>query len=182
VRLTEPEAAWLAGIIDGEGCFSARRMGPSGTNFGLQLFVASSDWRIVRRVKELFHKATGRTVSARRNLCSEDAWIVCLYKKSAFASLLPQILRFLEQKRPQAAFFYELACRRFSTHGVPVWAREYVEKIQWFNRHRMRPDGTWAPTGRERLRQSRGKPGTGPEPVETVQVTAIAEETVQCKS
>lgn len=58
--MTEAEAAWLAGILEGEGCFDWNRQG-EGKKWP-RIRIAMNDEDIVRRVKAI----TGGTASVRR--------------------------------------------------------------------------------------------------------------------
>lgn len=185
-RPSDADLGWLAGIIDGEGSINATKNGGPGTRSrglvsNIQINIASSDWRVIERVKTLINQITGMHVAAYNTAAklNRDCWIVRISRKALLRALLPSLLRHLVLKRAQGALAYAMASRCWDNNGVPEWINEYGKRIQWFNRHRLGPDGQWYLSGYERTRQSRGKPASQPEPVETVQVTPEGEETVQ---
>lgn len=169
--------AWLAGMIDGEGCISATYIG--GPRDGqrqpicTQLSIASADWRVIERIKKLINLATGMHVAcynagSKLNL---DCWTIRLSRKRLLRALLPRVLRYLVLKKAQAALAFAMVSREWDNNGAPSWVGDYGHRIRWFNRHRIGPDGQWYTTGSERTRQSRGKrlARQEAEPVETLQ-------------
>lgn len=59
--MTEIEAAWLAGLLEGEGCFTVFRRRPSGRE-GTQITLAMTDRDVVQRAADLM----GTTVNLMR--------------------------------------------------------------------------------------------------------------------
>lgn len=177
--ISDSDLGWLAGIIDGEGSICATRNNRA-LPINIQVNIAGSDWRVINRVKYLINKITGEHVAAYQNKAklNSDGWMVRVSRKRALRKLLPPLLRHLHLKRAQAALALEMASREWSCQGVPPWVEEYGQRIQWFNKHRLRPDGTWYLSGYERTRQSRLKAskeatvrdctGSGLSPEETV--------------
>jgi|ERR1051326_2927228 hypothetical protein len=176
------EKAWLAGILDGEGCFACYAGGPSGNAICCNVTVFSSDWRIIARLKDLFNRITGFHIPAYPD--RKGGWTLNVTRKPAICALIPVVARHLVMKRPQAALLYAIACRSWQSSGgnahigTPKWAHVFKDRIQWYNQHHYQPDGTMRLTNLARTRQSRRKPALQ-EPRETACGAAnIAEGTV----
>lgn len=182
MSVTDAELGWLAGIIDGEGSINASRAGGRSRKLmsNVQINIAGSDWRTIERVKTLVNRITGMHAAAYNTKAklNHDCWVVRISRKAMLRALLPSILKHLVLKRPQGAFAYAMASKCWDNNGVPEWVDSFGRKIQWFNQHRLGPDGTWYLSGYEKTRRSRGKPQIA-EPVETVQIAPEGEETVQ---
>lgn len=185
-RLSDSELGWLAGMIDGEGSINATRASGRSRHLvtNVQLNFGSADWRVIERVKSLINRITGEHVAAylNRSPYNADNWMVRISRKRTLRALLQPLLRHLQLKRAQAALAFEMVSRCWDNNGVPAWVDHFGRKIQWFNRHRIGPDGGWYLSGYERTRQSRGKQVSRfePEPVETLQAAVlVTEEKVQ---
>ena len=183
-RTTEAERGWLAGIIDGEGSINATRAGGRSRHLvtNVQLNIASSDWRVIKQVKDLINRITGESVPAYMNRVKLGVcWVVRVSRKRTLRALLPSLLCHLQLKRAQNALALEMATRSWDNNGIPEWVDQFGHRIQWYNQHRFGPDGKWSLSGYERTRQSRGKQVSRyePEPVETLQAAVpVTEEKV----
>lgn len=185
-RVSDGELGWLAGIVDGEGSLNVGRA--SGRSKHLltnpQITIASSDWRVIERMKILINRLTGMHVTAYNvaGCNNRDCWVVKLSRKPLLRAFLQPILRHLVLKKAQAAHIYEMANRCWDNRGMPEWVDRFGQKVRWFNQHRIGPDGRWYTAGYQRTRQSRAKWVSVYEPkrVETLQAAEPgSEEKVQ---
>lgn len=102
--MTETEKAWLAGIIDGEGCIWTRF--PKRKNVHVE--VKMTDKRTIERINELF---PGRFVKGHTNGFSRKPQWLWQLDTNGSRELLTIVLPYLFTKREQAEIAIQLADR-----------------------------------------------------------------------
>jgi|KBSSwiStaDraftv2_1062776.scaffolds.fasta_scaffold18760_3 hypothetical protein len=107
-RSKKTDLAWVAGLIDGEGCLHAgRNNGNNGRYLGLHLTVQMCDRRAVKNIHRIAAIGTVRLLKpsgpTRRPL-----WKWCSSSQQA-ATFLEAILPYMVTKKPQAVLFIRLA-------------------------------------------------------------------------
>jgi hypothetical protein len=122
-RRKQTDWAWLAGILDGEGCLSVgRNNGAGGRYIGLHVVVRMADEDAVRRAYTIagvgtlkLHRpfTTNRRALWEWNTSSQEA-----------ARTLRLVLPYLVTKRVQAKWFIKLATRMAGRRGEPLTQRE----------------------------------------------------------
>jgi len=114
------DISYLAGILDGEGCFSIQK---SGGTYRTTIQVGNNSTALVKWL----HKSFGGSVSHRAATITEehqDIWIMA--SKPAIAKLLPAVIPELIVRRLQASILLEF-CQKFNVGR----ARQYtVEQYQ----------------------------------------------------
>jgi len=178
--ITDSERGWLAGILDGEGCFSAFAGGPAGNAVCVNVSVYSSDWRLIDRLKAVYLKLLGRIVPAYIDR-NNGGWTINVSKKKDICVLTTAVLNHLAQKKAQAAFLHLICSRiwqRNQEGKTPPWVHKVKDKLQWFNKHKAQPDGTFVLSNYEKTRQSRAKPATPQEGVTSRHANVLTDEGV----
>lgn len=106
----KPEhAAYIAGIMDGEGCFRMDRFRTSRSPIGFQyrpvIEVSMCNCEPIQFISEL----TGRHIQTTKARSGKKVYLI-VWRNSAAADLIQQILPFLLGKKPQAEtllYFHE---------------------------------------------------------------------------
>lgn len=120
--MIETEKAWLAGIIDGEGCISIskRNLGKAksgrlGFSYRLNVMVRMTHKPTIEKIVSLV--GLGKCDRHERDITRKDAFVWSLWTQQAFA-LLKEILPYMITKRNNA-----------------INAIEYVEYVNSLNPH-----------------------------------------------
>lgn len=102
-RLTPTEAAWVAGLLEGEGCFtlywSERKDKSLYPRFGAQCNMTDKD------VIEHLHELCGGTVQGpkikytQHGVRGKDQWLWTLGRRAGLSDFLPQILPYMASRR-----------------------------------------------------------------------------------
>jgi len=180
MTVSQNDLAWLAGLIDADGCVYANTRGKNGKGICYRIEVGTDDARPMREVKRIVTEITGAKHRFYNKQSNPTFIYFSVFRKGDLKKLIPAILPFLRFKKTQAELLSTIVSRSFlAPGGTPGWAYEAVSKIQWRNRHRLTLNDTWVPTKAEIKRQSRGKPAGAPEPVEAIRETPFGEEMVQ---
>lgn len=103
--MTTTEAAWLAGFIDGEGCFHAavRKEG----RMALQVHIANTNRPVMEEVARLLGVDNLRSTKLRRGW--RTRWSVTLCGATKILALLDEVEPYLVCKKEEAATFRALA-------------------------------------------------------------------------
>ena len=101
-NLTEVETAWLAGLLEGEGCFTTRRNKTTRWSNGdpkryPRIIVAMTDKDVVARAAELMGSYEPKI--GRRLPPQQDMWWTELGKGADVLDLMEQILTFMGERR-----------------------------------------------------------------------------------
>ena len=109
-RLRKTELAYVAGIIDGEGCISLNKNRQTGY-MALHLSVANTDELLADYLHSLFggHRYVNRR--SKRGPKHKNVWYWSLYAENA-VTILKLILPYLKLKRPQVELAIEFQKRR----------------------------------------------------------------------
>lgn len=164
--VTDAEKGWLAGILDGEGCFSAYKGGPSGNSICQNISVYSSDWRLLVRIKDIMFRLVGRIIPVYPD--KHGGWTFNVSRKTEICRLIEVVINHLAQKKPQAAMLHAICSKSWvknNSHRTPDWVFRMQEHLQWYNKHKAMPDGSFVLSQYEKTRQSRAKPAPSPEGV-----------------
>lgn len=93
----DTDLAWVAGIIDGEGCISLRR---ARTGFDLRVVVMNTSVAMVRHLQEVFPESRVRLYHyGTPKWRPRFEWVIQARKAEAF---LREILQYLVNKKPEA--------------------------------------------------------------------------------
>ncbi len=106
-RLSRADRAWLAGFIDGEGCFHAAQ-GRERQRPALQFHVGNCDRVVIEHVARLLNLSNVRVTNQGR-AGWRPRWSVTLCGASKILALLDLIEPFLVSKRREARVFRRLA-------------------------------------------------------------------------
>ena len=103
--LTEAQAAYFAGIMDGEGCLSVRKQGRS---YGVQIIVVQKDPIILHWIQE---HIGGHVDPVHRHAYGKDRtyWRWTLGGKQSIVPLLEAIIPYLTLKKERATLCLALA-------------------------------------------------------------------------
>lgn len=111
-KMSETEKAWLAGIIDGEGCIcvseNREKRYSRGISFCLQVYVSMSHKPTVLKIKELTKIGSFHRTRDKRNPNSKIMWKWKIKTKQAW-EFLENILKYLVTKRDNALNAIEFA-------------------------------------------------------------------------
>lgn len=129
-KLTTENLAWLAGIIDGEGCIFSTPVGKKGRR-GTQLSftLGMSHQSTIRRVKKYFQMGTVRRreiKSPRKKL--HWRWEVHCQRATACVRL---ILPYLHTKKKQAVLFLKIADSQKGNRGKWLTPSLRAKQIKW---------------------------------------------------
>lgn len=133
---TEPERAYLAGIIDGEGCISACQS--TGRGFTLYVDVTNTDRRLIDWVAARWPGSTYTTDRSRRGQKDVHRWMA--QNAIRVALVLEAALPYLVIKREQAEIALTLAGMRRNpgragyTAGERARMRELYDRLRDLNR------------------------------------------------
>lgn len=176
------ELAWLAGIIDGEGCFTVKRpikkaKGSGYTPYQLWLVLCNTNEAMVVRAKEIFEKLGATPQPIRKVWKGEKAtrWQFWLHvaKKKDLLIVTEALLPYLVAKRTEAEivrWFLIRSCQDRAHRTTPLEA-EFLDMLSLIKRN-----GGEAPSElKERIREVIPSQATlgigGVEGVETRQVS-----------
>lgn len=128
---TQEQLAYLAGIVDGEGCFYFGQVKQgqygNGTQWHCKLAVTSTDKRLTDRLNDLF----GGTKEQRYRYTSKKAFERPIYRWDATGLMLdyicPKILPFLIIKREQCICMIEIR-KTYANIGSKRLPIDIVEK------------------------------------------------------
>jgi hypothetical protein len=112
-NLTETEKAYLAGLIDGEGCITIIKSKPArkakNPSYSLQVFINITDERVIRYCKEVTGVGSiSFLLVTKRKPTWKNIWTWCLRKQDTY-DFLVQILPYLIIKKRQAELAVEYA-------------------------------------------------------------------------
>lgn len=146
---SKTELAWLAGIVDGEGClYTNWKNYSSGCRRLPQvaLIIVNTDWRLISRVKDILHRIHGRTQAARLarvySKKHNSAWHVRVQRRSALEKVLRSISPFMCNKKQRAEWALEmLSWRKRPGVEIPEWVLALANKIKHENNNPARPEG-----------------------------------------
>jgi len=127
--MIEVEVAYLAGLVDGEGCFSIWRR--NGTT-GIELRVSSSDPRVMEWLRARFGGAADRHTPQ----SSKHKWMwVWRPRVKELDALLPRLIPYLIIKRDQAEIALSFRRLMSAGRGQNVAERERLkEQMHVLNR------------------------------------------------
>ena len=100
---TESELAYLAGILDGEGCFTLAK-GPNGHTFNSRVLVGNTDARLIHWLHDRF--GGGVSVRPRLNQRQKPCWMWTL-SSAEIVPFINAVAPFLRLKREQALLLLE---------------------------------------------------------------------------
>lgn len=130
-KVTETQKAYLAGLIDGEGCIAIVRRQPIGANirytYQLQLTIVSSTVKLLKWVEKHFGGKVDRIDNRHNHIwrwkCTVDEG----------AAILRILLPYLVLKRRQAIialYFYKFCRMRAHWEVTPILI-ELRERVYW---------------------------------------------------
>ncbi len=126
--IKETDLAYVAGIIDGEGCVQIQKVKPhnreKSEQYKLQLRVYNTDRSLIEYLNQLFPAYTYDGSEKRNNRRKQFCWHAN-GKKTVI--ILQQVLPYLVVKKEQALLaieFYETFNRYYGIFGVPVEVRQ----------------------------------------------------------
>ena len=115
------EAAYIAGLMDGEGCFYIERFKTAQSPIGFQYRVIASITMCDKRTIEYVCKLTNKNYRTRKLPSGRTAYIID-FRNGIAGELLKAILPFLQNKREQAEI-----CLYFNRSVAPGRGRTYTK-------------------------------------------------------
>lgn len=128
------ELAWLAGIIDGEGCIDlSRRSRARAVGYHMRVSVSNTDVRLVARCQQITGLGRVAQLGGETRRRMRDRWRPC-YAWSVSTRQAEDVLRlvlpYLVIKREQADL--ALLARRY--RGRQGRRNEHIEQLAWLDR------------------------------------------------
>ena len=115
------EAAYIAGLIDGEGCFYIERFKSARSPIGFQYRVIATITMCDKRTIEYVCKLTEKNYRSRRLASGRTAYTID-WRNGIAGDLLKAILPFLQNKKEQAEI-----CLQFNKSIAPGRGKTYTE-------------------------------------------------------
>ncbi|MFA4972385.1 MAG: hypothetical protein WC683_07210 [bacterium] len=149
------KVAWLAGIVDGEGCITAR-VSPAGFRFIPTVAVGMTHLETMHEVQRIVHDLTGRKYRLYQwqdKQHHKTCYKIMVGRKAAVVKLLEAMLPILVTKRRQAELLLRLASAPHMYHGrgpakqYEPWVADVVAQIRTLNHRGIANE---APTGERR--------------------------------
>jgi hypothetical protein len=129
--MSNTDAAYLAGLLDGEGCISIVFREPksvsreTGTQVVIQVRISMTDYETVKWCADVTGTPDKIYAIAARNAKHRDQWCWSPGINSGY-DILSQCLPYLKTKRRQAEIFLELVeIRRASTRSERNWDKQF---------------------------------------------------------
>lgn len=140
--MTDPQAAWLAGFIDGEGSLMiSRRSRSKCTEWSALLAVSNTDMRLIDRCRLLASGGVIAHVDMTNRGNAKDAYIWTL-KGPRLTAVLDAILPHLVAKRRQAELLIEIrrGTRNGARRGRPWGQGTVLSEAQQARRQEIRDE------------------------------------------
>lgn len=115
------EAAYIAGLMDGEGCFYIERFKTDRSPIGFQYRVIATITMCDKRTIEYVCKITGKNYRIRKLPSGRTAYTID-FRNGIAGDLLKAILPYLQNKKEQAEI-----CLHFNKAVAPGRGRTYTE-------------------------------------------------------
>jgi len=124
MRPSEPDLAWLAGIVDGEGTIGIHRTNVKSQKHPYlrpHIQIANTDLRILEKARVILTAITGRlhntVVTNKGGNGQKKGYRIAANTQSAAVLLLPLLIPHLAGKREQAELVLDFSTRRCSRTG-----------------------------------------------------------------
>jgi hypothetical protein len=145
--LTETDLAYVAGIVDGEGCIQVqkykKRKRERSTPYKLQLRVSNTDLRLVQHLQSLFPGYIYNGSEKRKNRRNQFYWHVNGKKA---AHILEKLVPFLVSKKDQAEIaiaFQDTFNQYYGIYGLPkeiiAFREECYQKCRKLKKKEFKP-------------------------------------------
>jgi len=143
--LTPTEAAYLAGIVDGEGTLSVwkekRPANVAGVRYKCTFTIAQASWEFLERMREMTGNGTVQKSNAGWKPHHKQVYTLT-FKSHATQWVLPQILPYLIRKRRQGELVMQFY-KTLTTRRQGIAGREAIyEECHELNRRGLRPGET----------------------------------------
>ena len=115
------EAAYIAGLMDGEGCFYIERFKTARSPIGFQYRVIATITMCDKHTIEYVCKITGKNYRMRKLSSGRTAYTID-YRNGVAGDLLKEILPYLQNKKEQAKI-----CLHFNKAVAAGRGRTYTE-------------------------------------------------------
>ena len=119
--MKKTEAAYIAGLMDGEGCFYIERFKTARSPIGFQYRVIATITMCDKITIEYVCKLTGKNFRIRKLPSGRTAYTID-YRNGIAGELLKAILPFLQNKKEQAEI-----CLHFNKSVAPGRGRTYTQ-------------------------------------------------------
>ena len=124
LKMTTSELAYLAGLLDGEGCFRISHVGPKRITYYPTVEIAMTDLGTIEWVQSKWKSGTVKLnnhTAIRKETAWKKQYIVRIHGKRAHL-LCTLLLPFLITKHQQATLITEFPIQdcRFGKRGIPV--------------------------------------------------------------
>ena len=116
------EAAYIAGLMDGEGCFYIERFATARSPIGFQYRVIATITMCDKATIEYVAKLTGKNFRTRKMLKSGRIAYTIDWRNGIAGDFIKSILRYLQNKKEQAEW-----CLRFNKEVTPGRGRTYTQ-------------------------------------------------------
>ncbi len=124
---TETELAYLAGILDGEGCLCIHHRTNRGRlSHAANISVVNTNARLIRWIQKRF--GGGTRLREWNNGKYKDSWTWSLCGGAEITAVLTAILPYLVIKQEQAELILEFCTTHKSRGGVPKLTDEVIQR------------------------------------------------------
>ena len=113
IKLTPTEAAYIAGILDGEGSFNIgknyskdKHCSKRGFNWEIRISVGMADQQALRFIKKCYSKKTNLRMTKPKNSSRRTMYYITLYS-GEIKKTIDQLMPYLQVKKPQAKLIKE---------------------------------------------------------------------------
>ena len=131
--LPESELAWLAGFIEGEGCFCMAKKSGRKNSIHCSFNVTNTDQLLIQKAKSITDKIIGNEVSIVRHPvmkdCYKPIWRLWIENHDGLTKFIRAIFPFLVgEKKLQASIMLQFIERRMELRGNHYKAPRYTEE------------------------------------------------------
>lgn len=153
-KLKDVEKAYIAGIIDGEGCISITRSHPPKNRwvaYSCSLYIANTNLELLKKIQMITDTAEIKSslgLSSKSKKCDGMNWkqsYLLRYYSKSIRLLLPEIKDYLLGKQQQATYMMEfLTIRRGRGWGSSISEQDKARRDQIVaEMHKLNKRGIW---------------------------------------
>lgn len=139
-RAKDTDVAWLAGIVDGEGCFSVTFGGKERRSITPRLAIGNTSMLMMNRIQQIVSCVSGKIykIRARDNKTPNVVFVVEITSQKALKPLLVSLIPHLTVKQQQAKevlAFCNSRAQRVNYHdGYTEWEQGIAGRLKTMNR------------------------------------------------
>ena len=158
-RAKVSDVAWLAGIIDGEGCFSVTHGGKLRRSITPRCAVGNTNAWLMEECQRIIEEITGKRFKIKTKTSAKNhIFILEMANGPALLALIEAILPHLRAKMQQAretAAFIRSRLQRAHYHDpYTAWEKGLPKRLKYLNKAHLIPSAPGVETEREAPRYS----------------------------